>query len=254
MRDFIQRLYELENFPVYLGIIIVILLIIFIIVYFLGKKDSSKLEATQRIDKITDDAFKETSVTEQVEVSASEPVNQINPFLTNQKPSEMTYPSIPIRVPEPDLRAPEIEYEMKAPEIEMDIKAPEIEYEMSAPEIEYEMKAPEIEEPMMYAPEISVEAPVIEVEEPRIEAPIISIEEDAVENKIDRFNELANSIEQELNALERKPLFEDKEEPILPELKKEDTKKIDVFSSVYGPKKEVELTNDTTEIELPKLK
>lgn len=265
MKDFIQRLYELENFPVYLGIIIVILLIIFIIVYFLGKKDSNKLEATQKIDKVVDDAFKETSVTEQVEVPVVGPTNMINPFLVNnasvepqiEPVTENTYPSIPLKAPEivveeNELRAPQIEVpEIKAPIIEEpELRAPQIEIpEIKAPIIEdAELRAPQIEVPEINTP--IIEEPELRAEEITIEAPLINVEEP--DNMHERFNELASSIEKELNSME-KPIFEDKEEPILPEIK-ETTKTIDVYSSVYGPKKEVELTNDTTEIELPRLK
>lgn len=72
MSNFLNTLFSNENFPIYLGIIIVILVIAFCVVLFLGKKDQKKIEQTQKLQKISDDAFKETTEVQKVELDDKE--------------------------------------------------------------------------------------------------------------------------------------------------------------------------------------
>ena len=57
MKEFIVKLYENNNFPIYLGSIIGVLLIAFFVVFFLGKKDKKKIEMTQKLEQIDPNAF-----------------------------------------------------------------------------------------------------------------------------------------------------------------------------------------------------
>lgn len=85
MKDFILDLYASPKFPIYLGIAIAVLIVIFFIVYILGQKDKKKLEMTQRIDNIVPDAFKDVSVKTPVEVPA-QPVIENEPVLQQSAP------------------------------------------------------------------------------------------------------------------------------------------------------------------------
>ncbi len=72
MKDFVISLYSNENFPIFLGLFIILLVIAFIVVYFWGRKDQ-KLVETRKLEKLkAEDAFKETSEKEKVEVKEPE--------------------------------------------------------------------------------------------------------------------------------------------------------------------------------------
>ena len=95
MKDFIIGLYANEKFPIYLGAIIIVLLIAFFVVFFLGKKDQKKIEQTQRLEKINDDAFKEVSSPVAVNVVAPERQNK-DPELTTSVENISQTPIVPM--------------------------------------------------------------------------------------------------------------------------------------------------------------
>ena len=72
MEELLNKLYSYEYFSVYLIMSIIVLIILFIIILFYGKKDKKKreIEATKKLQQINgEDAFKEESEMEKVEVN-----------------------------------------------------------------------------------------------------------------------------------------------------------------------------------------
>lgn len=74
MEQFLNKLYSYEYFGTYLMISIVVLILLFIIILFFGKKDQRKreIEETKKLQQINnpDDAFKEDTVENKVEVTS----------------------------------------------------------------------------------------------------------------------------------------------------------------------------------------
>lgn len=71
MKDFIYKLYNNDNFTLYLTIILIILVILFFIVLFFGKKDK-KLQETKKLElSKVKDTFKEEEKKEKVEVEGT---------------------------------------------------------------------------------------------------------------------------------------------------------------------------------------
>lgn len=84
--DFLESLYSIENFGIYLFVIIGILVILFLIVLFFGKKDQKKrkeLEEKLEQTKVSNrDAFSEVTPTTSLEVheNSSEEVKPVEPI------------------------------------------------------------------------------------------------------------------------------------------------------------------------------
>ena len=267
MKDFITKIYEYPNFPIYLGSVIFILIIAFFVVFFLGKKDQKKMEKTQRLEKIKDDAFKEISTSVSPEITAT-------------------------KVADEKVQDKDLESEEKPVEEQIPISEPSVDIDNSVNDMSNDSEP--YEEPVI-APPVFV-SPLEEVQNNEANEMVgedISIEKedwqdnfsnDLLKNEVsdydsEHFNDLANFIANELNELEKqqeiaKPILNENTKPaIIPsiisendyddEYKKDDSifesekkSKIvnDVFSSVYVPKKEEPLIEDTMAIELPKLK
>jgi len=294
VREFIVELYANENFPIYLGAIILVLLIAFFIVFFLGKKDKKKIEMTQRLETIKADAFKE--VTPPVKVEAV--------------PAENSAVNIPPQIPQTPISEP------SQGDLDSQVNTANVEVVPTEP---MQIPIPQVNiQPVTYEPEVSP-MPTAEVtinENPYNAQTVISndnIQPDVAEIDLSNFRNLAASIETELSALEKqqelaRPIVEnipqaepvmnyssgmenvnptpvittvmtspvvdnqDIVKPILEPIETE-TIKIDVpekreeiqpnptkvmtgvFSSVYAPKKEEpSFFEDTMAIELPRLK
>ena len=248
MKDFIQNLYSNPNFPLYLGIVIIVLLITFFVVYMLGKKDKERLEETKKLDTVENNAFSEVSMPTSVETPKVEPVvTQENVPVTNEAVKEEIKPVIP-----------------EQPMIEP------IKEEVVAPVIN--------EEPIINTPEVKKVEPVIEktvepevkVEQPAI-PDIIQLpdEEEGYKAAQAKYEEITENIDKDLNELENKmvkPVLNETIEPPISmptvenveEVKPTEVKKTEVvnevFSSVYAPKKDPIMFDETEEIELPRLK
>lgn len=228
MKEFIQGLYETENFAIYLGAIILVLLVAFFVVFFLGKKDKEKLEKTRKLEVVNDDAFKEVTPNVNVEVPAQREV----PTLENQVETPKKEESIEM----PDTLEPTF--------IEM----------------------PKEDTPVMPA---ASEPAVVEV--PTVptfdQIPLPNIEEN---NNHENYSYITESIENDLQEMENRvasPILNETTEPpislptfenVSTEEEKNESNKTtvvnDIFSSVYAPKKEISMFDDTVEIELPRLK
>lgn len=96
MLDFIYKLYQDDNFTLYLTIALIVLIVLFIIVLIFGKKDQ-KLEETKRLQKLEmEDGFKEQKE-EPIKVEVPE-VPEININLTEEKASEAEEVKLPEEV------------------------------------------------------------------------------------------------------------------------------------------------------------
>ncbi|MBQ6841495.1 MAG: hypothetical protein IJO63_05220 [Bacilli bacterium] len=160
MKEFILGLYSNENFPIYLGVIIIVLVIAFFVVLFLGKKDKKKIEETQRLQKINVDAFKETTVPTNVAVPAPEAQNTL---AVNQAPvvNESVINDVTLQMPTAPAE------QTVAPVV----AAPTIE---AAPVVEAPV-VPTVSEPVVPAEPI-IQTPVIEMPvEPVQAAPVFEL-------------------------------------------------------------------------------
>lgn len=122
MKDFILKMYSSDYFTLVLTIALVVLVILFFVVLFFGKKDK-KLQETQKLQKI-DDAFKEKSEPQKIEITTTEkkelplPENeapivedktQILPVVEEKEPVEEKIPE-----PKEDVKATIMEPQMEA--------------------------------------------------------------------------------------------------------------------------------------------
>lgn len=211
MKDFIISLYANENFPIYLGAIIIVLLIAFFVVFFLGRKDKKKIEMTQRLEKINADAFKDISTPVDVNIAVPETPNTLEQDVT-----------IPVESsPVVEQPAPEVTTTTLA------VEETENEPVISQNMVEVNIMPP-VEEPAMvnnipdsdtYKSPQSLDKIIEEKPVPKFN-PEPVIEPYIPEPNLSNFNELASSIEVELNALERqqevaKPLVEQTTNPII---------------------------------------
>ena len=71
MEEFLNNLYSYEYFGIYLMISIIVLILIFLVILFFGKKDQREREktATLKLQQINEEAFKEDSIEEKIEVN-----------------------------------------------------------------------------------------------------------------------------------------------------------------------------------------
>lgn len=76
IEKFLNNLYSYEYFGLYLLISIIVLVILFIIILFFGKKDQKirEIEATKKLQQINNDAFKEDSISENLQIN-NEPLD-----------------------------------------------------------------------------------------------------------------------------------------------------------------------------------
>ena len=239
MKDFIQNLYSNPNFPLYLGIVIMVLLATFFIVYLLGKRDQEKLAETKKLETVENNAFNEVSTPVAVEAPTVEPeeVKVEAPVIEPIK-EEVIEPSV----------------EETQHEEESIISEPTME------PIKEEAVEPLLEEPVISAPEVKVEQSTIP------DTIQLSEEDDGYKAAHAKYEEITKDIDKDLNELENKmvkPVLNETIEPPIsmptvetvepPEVKKTEVVN-EVFSSVYAPKKDPIMFDDTVEIELPRLK
>lgn len=82
--EFLENLYEIENFGIYLFVVIGILVVLFLVVLFFGRKDQkartvdTKKEENQNLEPKEEVAFEEKTVPTEVEVPIIEPAVAIN--------------------------------------------------------------------------------------------------------------------------------------------------------------------------------
>jgi hypothetical protein len=230
MEEFLNKLYSINNFSLYLTIAIVVLVILFIIVLFFGKKDQKEreLEATKKLQQLENtNTFKQENNEFKVEVNP--PTNIENdtimvPRVDDTTINNMAAPEVNVSTPEPVSMPVMDTTEFEAPVNNFNV--------------------PEV--PVVEVPDFSFEQPTINNEElpQEEEKPVFEREEETPF----AFSDEANNVEvPDFNLDDILNTAEEVKEEVdipLPETKKE------VFSSVYAPKKD----EDDLEMELPTLK
>lgn len=224
MEEFLNKLYSYEYFGIYLIISIVVLVLLFIVILFFGKKDQKEREiiATKKLQQINNDAFKDDSIEEKLEVTNEEklendtiivPTIDEVPSIMEISENEIPEPVLPVsedtnveEIIEPAMDVPVVE------ETPVLAKEPEV-IEEIAPLLD------KIEEKPLVFNDINIE-PEEKVVDIKLEAPVVEKEE--IEVPTFDFDEIVKSVE---------------------ETKKEQTytKGPEIFSSVYVPEKEIEL-------------
>lgn len=235
MEEFLNKLYSYEYFGIYLVISILVLILLFIVILFFGKKDQKEREiiATKKLQQINEDAFKDDSIEEKLEVTNEEKLEVTNeeklendtiivptidevPSIMEVSENEIPEPVLPtsedIQVEEP------VEPVMDIPVVE-DAPIPTIEPEVE----EITPLLDKIEEKPLVFNDFNIE-PEEKIVDIKLEAK--EAEKEEIEVPTFNFDEIVKSVE---------------------ETKKEQTytKGPEIFSSVYVPEKE--------EVELPKV-
>lgn len=273
MKDFIMKLFENEYFPIYLGGVILVLIIAFLVVFFLGRKDKKKIEKTQKLEVVNDNTFKEVSAPVTLETPAVN-TNQVTPQIVPQVSNLETTPvQEPVQMPASEVPVmPNVETTEPAPVINSYVEpAPQV---VTPPVIEPTPVVPDVNNYQSVPTEVTPVAPIIEP--PIISESFVTPEVNttpAVEQNLANFENLASSIADELEQLEKQqqlvtpsvapevaPVIDmpipPTEAPTVTQTPSQNSTTVmnDVFSSVYAPKREEVVVDDTMAIELPKLK
>lgn len=250
MEKFLNQLYSYEYFGIYLIISIIILVLLFIIILFFGKKDKKEreIEATKKLLQINDEnAFKEDSIEEKLEIGNINSENLENDTLIMSSIEDV--PSINTisenEIPDPVLPVQEeVKEEIIEPVIESPVVEPIITEKKTEESNKIETNSPilsKVEEKPLIFNELNIDSDLKEDIKP-VETPVV--ETDEIEVPTFNFDEIVKDVEQ---------------------TKKEQTytKGPQIFSSVYVPEKEeIELPKESEEVkidsdldfELPSLK
>ncbi len=221
MMDFLHNLYADPNFPLYLGIVIVVLLIAFFALFFLGKKESAKLDETKKLDTIDNNTFSETTEPISLEV-VSQPEPQVDEAPIMESKSE----EMPINPPEEVISLTAKEELGSQISVPIDNELPtnnqhDEAYNTEEMKNDYNDISNKIDNDLKEMEDYQTKPLLNEEVEPPISIP--SVEEEKTPDEVNNENKNSNMVN-------------------------------DVFSSVYAPKKDPVLFDDTAEIELPKLK
>ncbi|MBE6156232.1 MAG: hypothetical protein E7161_00595 [Firmicutes bacterium] len=252
MEEFLNKLYSYEYFGTYLVISIVVLILLFFVILFFGKKDQREREktATLKLQQINNDAFKEESIIEQVEVPniTQEILENDTIIVPNIGDMSGVVEEVSDEIPEPVL-----------PNIEESIQSVPEEKADEASVVETPILEPVLDMPIVEpTAEIEIQS-VVEEKEDEITPLLEKIEEKPLlfnefninyeVPKIEAINESPKPNEStEIQSELEVPIFNfDEIVKDVEETKKEQTytKGPEIFSSVYVPKKE--------EVELPKV-
>lgn len=277
MEKFLEQLYSYENFGIYLTISIVVLVILFFVILFFGKKDQREREktATLKLQQINNEAFKEDSVVEKVEVPEVNQNSLENDTIIVPNINNLTE-EVSEEIPEPVLPTMD---ELNVQEVSNN----EVVESFNEPTLVME---PVVETPVNVVEETVIDDKFVEPTFPSVpentlimdspilpqveEKPLMFNEEENVNNvynvpTIETVSDTAPIVEQEEVEVPTfnfdeiiKSVEEAKPEPTY-------TKGPEIFSSVYVPKKEVveepvmelpkvEVSDDEFEFELPTLK
>jgi len=252
VEEFLNKLYSYEYFGTYLVISIVVLILLFFVILFFGKKDQREREktATLKLQQINNDAFKEESIIEQVEVPniTQEILENDTIIVPNIGDMSGVVEEVSDEIPEPVL-----------PNIEESIQSVPEEKADEASVVETPILEPVLDMPIVEpTAEIEIQS-VVEEKEDEITPLLEKIEEKPLlfnefninyeVPKIEAINESPKPNEStEIQSELEVPIFNfDEIVKDVEETKKEQTytKGPEIFSSVYVPKKE--------EVELPKV-
>lgn len=250
MEELLNKLYSYEYFGIYLMISIIVLIALFIIILFFGKKDQKEreIEATKKLQQINNDAFKDDSLEQKLEIE-----NVTKEQLENDTIAVPTIEDVPSIMATSDNEIPE-------PVLPIQEAMPAESNNSVEPVAEISLETPVEDIPVVDIPVI--ETPVVEQEKEEETAPLL----EKVEEKPLIFNDfsldmpsvpedvqvepIAPVVEQETEEEIEVPTFNfDEILQGVEETKKEQTytKGPEIFSSVYVPEKEVEDTPATEE-------
>lgn len=146
MMDFIYKLYNYDNFTLYLTIAIVVLIILFFVVLVFGKKDQ-KLEETKRLQKIDLDLFKEEKkLPETVEI-VEEKDSELDktlvniPLIEEEKPNVLNTEEVEVTTFKPAIeeKIEEEKYEAPTIKIEEEVNIPELAFDDISNSLEKEL-------------------------------------------------------------------------------------------------------------------
>lgn len=253
MEELLNKLYSYEYFGIYLIISIIVLVLLFIIILFFGNKDKKEreIEATKKLQQINNDAFKEDSFGEKLELES-----------LSQETLENDTIIVPSIEDVPNLNATS---ENEIPEPVLPVQE----------EIASKVETPKVEEPVVNVPLVD-ETPVLKKEITQDLAPLLDkIEEKPLVfddfnfepevPKIETIKEMPE-VKEETSEMEVPAFNFDEIVKSVEETKKEQTyaRGPQIFSSVYVPEKEevevpkveatITATNDDLGFELPSLK
>ena len=229
MEKFLNNLYSYEYFGFYLILSIIVLILLFLIILFFGKKDQKhrEIEATKKLQQINEEAFKEDSIEEKVEINNISSEKNIEDTIV--VPNIEDVPTLNFvetneEIPEPELPIMEVnENVVQDEKIEMPIEE----------EINFEPLLDRLEEKPLVFENTNVftndfvkeieETPIVKQEEP--------VKTEEIEVPVFNFDEVVKEVEEVKNTTNY-------------------SKGPQIFSSVYVPEKKEE---PKEEIELPKI-
>lgn len=212
MKNFLESLYQIENFGIYLFVFIGILIVLFLVILFFGKKDSVKEEKEN-----TEVPKEESQVTEEPKVE--EPLFK-----------EMSE-NIPVETPH--LKSENIEAPMPTVNNVLNEEIPSFEEPEKSPVVEDAVVTPKVEKEFDFdalAAAITKELESIEKKENTIAEPVAPVLEETKEEPLHFETDM---VQEEIKVEEPKEEIKAEEK----EVKKEEpkTKRVmpTVFSSVY---------------------
>lgn len=247
MEELLNKLYSYEYFGIYLTISIVVLVILFFVILFFGKKDKKEREiiATKKLQQINEEAFKEESIEEKVEVNETNEITNVEQNVISEEVNEMPLveevPSImntieetnDFDIPEPVL--PVVEENNEVLNInETEEQQEEVVEEESVINEEFSPILEKIEEKPLIFNDEEIEEPVVPVIEQINENNVLEKVEEEIEVPTFNFDEVVKTVE---------------------ETKKNETytRGPQIFSSVYVPEKKEEKIEEP-KIEIPEVK
>lgn len=241
--DFIYKLYNYDNFTLYLTIAIVVLIILFFVVLVFGKKDQ-KLEETKRLQKIDLDLFKEEKkLPETVEI-VEEKDSELDktlvniPLIEEEKPNVLNTEEVEVTTFKPIIEEETEEEKYEAPTIK-------IEEEVNIPELAFDDISNSLEKELSDLEQIKNEFHNIEV--PKVEdtkKPDVTLRPYQANSQV--FSSVFVGKQNEAEEV--------KEEAPKSVLKIEEIKEEEPVIEPVAPIKTVEITEDDDDFDLPVLK
>ena len=186
--EFLEKLYSIDNFGIYLFVVIGILVVLFLVILFFGKKDAKKRNLETLDNTISDPAqslFRETSAETKVEAPVNESftVNpNVNMVLNDETPvspsielpkefneepfkEEVVAPSIP------EKKEKDFDFDALAAAISKELESIEKTDEPELPQVKQESVSETVEPLHFHVEELKEEMPALNVE-PIAENPV----------------------------------------------------------------------------------
>lgn len=186
--EFLEKLYSIDNFGIYLFVVIGILVVLFLVILFFGKKDAKKRKL-ETLDQTSSDSdqplFQETSTETKVEVPVQEPYtanSTVNMVLNDEAPvspsielpkelhdepvkKEVETPSVP------EKKEKDFDFDALAAAINKELESIEKTDEPELPQVKQETVSETVEPLHFHVEEQKEEEPSLNVE-PTVDAPV----------------------------------------------------------------------------------